>query len=74
MELARAMSMYVATDSPGILQPSNLSRALVHESLHFYDSQPPLGMFWNRMLWGHRVMDGKARQLNVEYGLASVAP
>jgi hypothetical protein len=62
------MSVYIATESPGILEPSNLSRALIHETLHYNDSQGVWGVIWNKWLWGHNALDSRARQLNMQYG------
>lgn len=57
------MRITIAAESPGILRPSNLSRALIHESLHFNSR------WWEMLpIVGHDLLDLKARQRNLEYG------
>ncbi len=59
--------IYIATDQPGMLRPSNLSRALIRETLHLFESHELTGGL-AQMFEGHSRLDTEARRLNVKFG------
>ena len=61
--------IYAASDEPGMLRPSNISRAILHETLH---SMPKtVGEAILYYFGGHERVDSKARQLNMDLGFGN---
>jgi hypothetical protein len=68
--VATKMSMYFRPYHDDLRGPSNISRAIIHETLH---REAPLPGTFREILFnmfgGHERLDARARQLNVSYGL-----
>jgi hypothetical protein len=61
--------IYAAGDASGMLRPSNISRVILHESLH---SLPrTAGEYIEYFFGGHGRLDSEARRLNMSFGFGN---
>jgi len=58
--------IYAAGDAEGMLRPSNISRAILHETLHSQATSVMDMIIYS--FGGHERLDSQARQLNKDYG------
>lgn len=60
--------MFFYTQNPELGRPSNISRAIIHESRHRGESANPLVRWFGDQIGFHSWLDHRARSLNMAYG------